>query len=165
MNWRVTSTHWQQRPLLGANIFCLQSRRWMFPPKDRYFWHMAADREMAFRQENYFHAAARRVRGGQLRAGTGDKCSHIRGGSSGIGNIKYGRGLVTADTMSNKTEDVSVSMCFWRFLNLQFWWSKTVCKIFSTCINHCLNVSVVLLYCLMWLMSCNEPRIGGQCFL
>ena len=71
---------------------------------------MAADREMAFRQENYFHTAARRVRGGQLRAGTGDKCSHIRGGSSGIGNIKYGRGLVTADTMSNKTEYVSVSV-------------------------------------------------------
>ena len=57
---------------------------------------MAADREMAFRQENYFHGAAR-VRGAQLLAGTGDKCSHIRGGSSGIENIKYGRGLVTAD--------------------------------------------------------------------
>ena len=72
---------------------------------------MAADREMAFRQENYFHGAAR-VRGAQLLAGTGDKCSHIRGGSSGIGNIKYGRGLVTADTMSNKTEDVLVSVCY-----------------------------------------------------
>ena len=72
---------------------------------------MAADREMAFRQENYFHGAAR-LRGAQLLAGTGDKCSHIRGGSSGIGNIKYGRGLVTADTMSNKTEDVLVSVCY-----------------------------------------------------
>ena len=73
---------------------------------------MAADREMAFRQENYFHGAAR-VRGAQLLAGTGDKCSHIRGGSSGIGNIKYGRGLLTADTMSNKTEDVLVSVCYY----------------------------------------------------